>query len=669
MSTITKEVLENLYIAENKNDKEIAKFFGLSFVTIGNLRRKYGIKGINPQHRKFIDNPQSELTHRQKSILFGSLLGDSCIKSRNNSSAYLSVSHSNKQKSYIDWLYEEFKSICVRPPQEYISKGKYITYELASESRKDLKEIKNKVYTPVKKINSWWLEQIDDLSLAVWYMDDGTLSYINKIKSIFSFATNSFTMEENYLLSNMLDIKFNIKSEVKPINKKDKIQYNLLISDCSFEDFKRIIAPNIVKDLHYKLPGDSHFDSLRNNIENGMSKKDFEDMYINKKMTQLEIANALGVHKSTISKYMNLFSIKPRNNKDSQLGGKNCSLVRSPNGTFVNNMRLSEVEEERVKQIFSELKEKGFPHNEIKSDEHYIGILDSLAGNKICNVDNGDYCYSRSGIELCSSFFPQIFSMASNGSKTPIEIFKDDGLLYDCIRRTIKYAKKDSIAAVRQGLKTYRGNRCVTIFPPMWAKTILKITCDRDNLSLLDFSCGFGGRLIGSYASGKIKRYVGIDPIAENINSHKKIDELVKKHLLVRPKEFSSEFICGCAENVIPSLKEKFDVILSCPPYFSKEIYTNNIDQCYNKYMRYDDWKTEWLYDIMKKSYGLLNYGGKMIIFISDYEKYNTGTDCRDILKQISGKIPNIYSFLIPSLEYNRAKRIRKVDTAWVIEK
>lgn len=668
---IEKDVLEQLYVKENKTDKEIAEKFGVNHFNISALRAKYGIKGIHARHRKLFDKPQLPLTLRQKSILFGSLLGDSCLKSRNDTTAYLSISHSIKQKAYIDWLYEEFKTICNRFPQEYVSKGKYTTYELCSESRVDIKEIKNKIYVPNKRISQWWLDQINDLSLAIWYMDDGCLSYVNKTKMIFSFATNSFTMEENYALSEMLKIKFNISSEIKPISRRAGVQYNLIISDCSFKNFEDTISKYIVSDLSYKLPGNIYWEKLKSNLDGNITKEIISEMYNEMNLTQEQIADTLGVHKSTVSKYMNVFDIYPRNQNKAQLSGKNNHCGRLKNGTFVSLELegLTEEEKEISKNIFLDLRARGFPYVEKKSDEHYIGILDAMMGEDICKIENEIFNYSRSGMEICTSICPQIFSMAANGSKSPIEIFGNDIMLLDCIKRTIKYAKKNSIAAIRQGLKTYRQNRCVTVFPPMWAKTAIKGFCNGNSLSVLDFSCGFGGRLIGCYTSGMVKKYVGIDPVEKNIISHKEINRLIGIHSSMRKFDFKSEFIQGCAEKFLTEIDDCFDIVITSPPYFSKEVYSINDDQCYVKYPYYNLWKDQWLKNVLNLSYNKLNLGGKMIIFASNYDKYSLGNDCRDLLSEIGGKNVKCLRFSIPSLEYFRSKGIKKCDTAWVIEK
>jgi len=666
---ISKDQLVQLYINENKTDKEIASIYGVTHGTISLWRKKYSIKGINASHRKFFDNPQIELSQRQQSIILGTLLGDGCLKTSNVSS-YLTISHTYKQKEYLFWLYEELKSICPTAPKSYISKGKYETWYFASESRKDLKEINDKIYTPKKAVNKWWADQIDELALAIWFMDDGTLSYINKKRSDFSFATNSFSEEENYLLASVLKTKFDIDTSVKPLNKKSGLQYNLYIHDNSFDKFSNLIDANVVPSMRYKLPSEAHRYHLQSNIKVGINKLELNRLYHEEELTCDQIARKLDVHKSTVIKYMDIFDIKARSQSLAQLKGKNNKSARERSGRFVTS-QLDESKIQVAEKLYSELRSSGFPYMKVKDDDHYLGIIDKMYNKEIgSSNEDGIFAYSRAGVEISSSLCPQIFSMAAEKALTPIEIFNNNEMLMDCIKRTIRYAKKETIAAVRSGLKTYKKNRCVTIFPPMWCKTaILESFKGREDLSVLDFSCGFGGRLIGSYASTIVSKYIGIDPLIENINSHKAINGIIQKHSILKKNPFDAVFINGTAEDVLPTLNSKFDLIITSPPYFSKERYSGGNTQCYIKYPEYEAWKKKWLKEVLEKSYDLLSANGKMIIFASDNAKFPIGADCKDIMKVIGGQNPKQLNFSQPTVEYLRKNNNKKIDTAWVISK
>jgi hypothetical protein len=53
----------------------------------------------------------------------------------------------------------------------------------------------------------------DELSLAVWYFDDGSL---NRSSGVVTFATNGFCLEDVLLLQNMMSERFGIESKIEP---------------------------------------------------------------------------------------------------------------------------------------------------------------------------------------------------------------------------------------------------------------------------------------------------------------------------------------------------------------------------------------------------------------------------------------------------------------------
>lgn len=664
---ITKEILERMYHGDQLTDKEIAHELGYNISTICSYRKKFNIKGINAQHRKFLQNPEPKISDRQISILMGSLMGDGTIKGRSKNRRYFSLSHSSKQKAYIQWLYEELKNLCPSNPSPYVSKKGYVTYTLRTSSRMEFYHWRERIYTPYKKINEWWLSFMNPLAIAIWYMDDGSLNYKNKHKSYFSFATNCFSIKENYLLKNHLQFKYDIKSEVKQIKRpNDKYQCNLLIHDDSFGAFINLVESYIPDCMGYKLPSSQRKFILSSNIKCNINKDTLKEMYYDKKLTQSQIASELGVHRYTISKYMNLFGIKVRNNKQAQLAGANSKNVRGKDGRFYSRDNTIE-EVERAKIIFKKLRKTSFPYPRIKESESYVSIIEHLFLNDCLKINDKEFKYSSSGMKVISDLCPQIFDMATNNSLTPLQIFNDDEKLMDCIFRTLKYAKKDTISAIRSGLKTYKNNRCVSNFPPLWAKAVLKEYCTAKNLTMLDFSCGFGGRMLGSYASSVVRYYIGIDPLTENINSNFRIYDLIKKHSSLNNKEFNCKLINETAEKGLNIIDENVDIILTSPPYFNKEIYSDDKSQCYNFYSDYLDWKDKWLKDVIHKSFNLLNHNGIMAIFIGNVNTHDIVTDCNNIMSEF-GDTQKIF-FQIPHVEYNRKKKEKKKDTCIVLKK
>ena len=68
------------------------------------------------------------LSEKQKSLIEGCLLGDGYMRCKTN--AHLQITHSIKQKDYVDWKYENLSEFILTPPKSY--KGK--EQELATAS-------------------------------------------------------------------------------------------------------------------------------------------------------------------------------------------------------------------------------------------------------------------------------------------------------------------------------------------------------------------------------------------------------------------------------------------------------------------------------------------------------------------------------------------------------
>ena len=69
--------------------------------------------------------------------------------------------------------------------------------------------------------------------------------------------------------------------------------------------------------------------------------------------------------------------------------------------------------------------------------------------------------------------------------------------------------------------------------------------------------------------------------------------------------------------------KEKVDVVLTSPPYFDLEIYTNDSEQSYNKYFDYLSWKEEWFQPLMKNCSTMLSKKGLSCWNVMDFKKHD----------------------------------------------
>lgn len=189
-----------------------------------------------------MDNTVGSLTEEQKSILIGTLLGDGTMRIKKN--AHLEINHAFSQKVLVDWIFSKFSSLVTTPPKWRKGNGKREAYRFATQKLPVLTPFYNQFYRNGKKIIPNDLK-LDPLSLAVWFMDDGSKTY----SSVY-LNTQQFNLDEQTRLIDILKNQFDIEATLN----KDKIYYRIRIRTHSVKIFIQLVEPFVLKEFRYKIP-------------------------------------------------------------------------------------------------------------------------------------------------------------------------------------------------------------------------------------------------------------------------------------------------------------------------------------------------------------------------------------------------------------------------------
>lgn len=224
---------EILTIFENGGrKKDVCEKFNVKNSTVTKWLNHYGISAVQSDYK--------HLTKEQKDIVIGSILGDGFIEGR-----VLYLNHSVKQEDYLNYKAAFFEG--------NISDNSYRTtkegYKLVRRRTKafgEVKQLRELFYKgKVKVIPSNIKDFLNPLSIAVWYMDDGTKGKGNWGR----IATCCFTYEECELLSKALNDLIGIKTIVQL-----ECGYPLIkIPSKSFTKFCSYIKDYVPKSMSYKL--------------------------------------------------------------------------------------------------------------------------------------------------------------------------------------------------------------------------------------------------------------------------------------------------------------------------------------------------------------------------------------------------------------------------------
>lgn len=191
-----------------------------------------------------MDNTVGSLTKFERQIIVGSLLGDGYMRIiPGRSNAFLEINHSIKAKAYVDYKFESLKRLCESSPKERSTNEGRVAYRFFTKQHKVLTDLYHQFYQHGRKIIPADLV-LDPMTLAVWYMDDGSKSrdrdvYLN---------TQQFSANDQKRLLYCLRL-IGIQARLN----KDKHYFRIRIMKGSINLFMKMVAPHVIDSMKYKL--------------------------------------------------------------------------------------------------------------------------------------------------------------------------------------------------------------------------------------------------------------------------------------------------------------------------------------------------------------------------------------------------------------------------------
>lgn len=190
-----------------------------------------------------MDNTVGSLTQYQRSVVIGSLFGDGYVRTiPGRKDAFLEINHSIGQKEYVDWKYSVLASVSGDPPQTRKGNGDRIAYRFYTRQHPELTQLQNLFYQDRKKIVPQM--DIDPVSLAIWYMDDGSRCRESDVY----LNTQQFSLENQHRLLAILE-SFGLFARLN----KDKQYFRIRFLKESIPKLKDLITAHVIPCMRYKL--------------------------------------------------------------------------------------------------------------------------------------------------------------------------------------------------------------------------------------------------------------------------------------------------------------------------------------------------------------------------------------------------------------------------------
>ena len=199
-----------------------------------------------------IYNHITSLSSIQEQVILGGILGDSSFRHYNNKeySNGIIMRHSLKQKDYVKYKNKLLGKLVIHykeyEAQNSYEKGKVEAWTYSNQAISKIYQLCTK--DNHKYITKEWLEKLNWLGIAIWYMDDGSLNVGTKNPSIY-FHTEGYSKEENETI-----INFFSHIGIKAYLRSYKTYYFVAISTNDSHKIWENIKTFIPDNMQYKLP-------------------------------------------------------------------------------------------------------------------------------------------------------------------------------------------------------------------------------------------------------------------------------------------------------------------------------------------------------------------------------------------------------------------------------
>lgn len=200
-----------------------------------------------------IDN----MTQEEKSLIIALIIGDGHI----DNTGRISINHCEKQKEYLqfkaDLIYGIIggKPITLHKTKAYINGKEYHGYSIRKCCKKKLIQFRQLMYPNGRKeITREILEQLTPQGIAIWYMDDGSLTperdKSGNIKAYKLGIATYLSKEENQVIIDYFKEKWNLEFH----SHKDGSQYRLRMGTKEARKFLQLVRPYVnIECMKYKV--------------------------------------------------------------------------------------------------------------------------------------------------------------------------------------------------------------------------------------------------------------------------------------------------------------------------------------------------------------------------------------------------------------------------------
>lgn len=249
---------------------------------------------------------------------------------------------------------------------------------------------------------------------------------------------------------------------------------------------------------------------------------------------------------------------------------------------------------------------------------------DVLENGEILPIDTR----SRPGHKILDHHMPHFWDVQNYKGKSVKNLFHQE-LLEKSLLTNIMMHSTPYPTEIRRMIVMMGGLGNVTKYRTVTSKAIVQYFGAK---RVLDPCTGWGGRMLGTLAAAEDTYYCGCEPDHNTCNGLMNIlsDDAIPTEVTQRADIWNDPI-----EKLLPVLQqeEKYDMILTSPPYFNLELYTDG-EQSTTKYPTWEEWVNKWLKPTILGSLACLKPNGTSCWNVKNFQ-----TDKKYPLADVTKKI------------------------------
>jgi len=302
-------------------------------------------------------------------------------------------------------------------------------------------------------------------------------------------------------------------------------------------------------------------------------------------------------------------------------------------------------------------------------------ILD--LSNRVKNVEDKTLAIGGSaGQSLGRFWFPnmQDANWNDNDSVSMRSRFDHDVKLKRAIRICYKFRDNGEEAVFPKFLRTaieLVNGGTIQNLKALNARAVWEYICPVMMGSVLDFSSGYGGRMMGAMTSRMRYHYTGIDPNTRTYAGLNALGELLTE----QNQGLGYEMHNIPSEEFDPE-PGAYDAAFSSPPYFNLETYCDEPTQCMNRYPALDSWFEGYVTPTLEMIHRALARDGMYAVNIADYRNGKAAFEIVQPWINLSEKLGFKYVDRVdmllttrPGVGNNKADRPTKTEGIYIFKK